>query len=116
MRERNEGSSHRVLRRQVAWHPSMLPSAEQARCEEFIHLISSEANEICEQESKKTIAPEHIITALKVLDLVISQKEHTEPVVKETWLREFHVRSRGCVERSQEIAEGAYEVLKLIHA
>lgn len=33
---------------------------------EFIHLISSEANEICEQESKKTIAPEHIIAALKV--------------------------------------------------
>ncbi|KAI5120919.1 hypothetical protein M0805_002899 [Coniferiporia weirii] len=36
-------------------------------CVEFIHLISSEANEICEQESKKTIAPEHIITALKRL-------------------------------------------------
>lgn len=33
---------------------------------EFIHLISSEANEICEQESKKTISPDHIITALKV--------------------------------------------------
>ena len=33
---------------------------------EFIHLISSEANEICEHESKKTIAPEHIISALKV--------------------------------------------------
>ena len=33
---------------------------------EFIHLISSEANEICEKESKKTIAPEHIISALKV--------------------------------------------------
>jgi len=33
-------------------------------CVEFIHLISSEANEICEQENKKTIAPEHIITAL----------------------------------------------------
>lgn len=33
---------------------------------EFIHLISSDANEICEQESKKTIAPEHIIGALKV--------------------------------------------------
>ncbi|KAG6812652.1 hypothetical protein H0H92_001602 [Tricholoma furcatifolium] len=27
----------------------------------------SEANEICEQESKKTIAPEHIISALKRL-------------------------------------------------
>lgn len=35
-------------------------------CSEFIHLISSEANEICEKESKKTIAPEHIISALKV--------------------------------------------------
>jgi len=33
-------------------------------CVEFIHLISSEANEICEQENKKTIAPEHIISAL----------------------------------------------------
>jgi len=36
-------------------------------CVEFIHLISSEANEICEQESKKTIAPDHIINALKKL-------------------------------------------------
>ncbi|KII95783.1 hypothetical protein PLICRDRAFT_34730 [Plicaturopsis crispa FD-325 SS-3] len=36
-------------------------------CVEFIHLISSEANEICETESKKTIAPEHIIGALKRL-------------------------------------------------
>ncbi|THV03315.1 histone-fold-containing protein [Dendrothele bispora CBS 962.96] len=36
-------------------------------CVEFIHLISSEANEICEKESKKTIAPEHIISALKQL-------------------------------------------------
>jgi len=36
-------------------------------CVEFIHLLSSEANEICEQESKKTIAPEHIISALKRL-------------------------------------------------
>jgi hypothetical protein len=33
---------------------------------EFIHLISSEANEICETENKKTIAPEHIIAALNV--------------------------------------------------
>ncbi|KAI0092829.1 histone-fold-containing protein [Irpex rosettiformis] len=36
-------------------------------CVEFIHLISSEANEICELESKKTIAPDHIISALKRL-------------------------------------------------
>lgn len=36
-------------------------------CVEYIHLISSEANEICEQDAKKTIAPEHIISALKRL-------------------------------------------------
>lgn len=33
---------------------------------EFIHLVSSQANEICDKESKKTISPEHIITALEV--------------------------------------------------
>ncbi|EIN10679.1 histone-fold-containing protein [Punctularia strigosozonata HHB-11173 SS5] len=36
-------------------------------CVEFIHLISSEATEICEQEAKKTIAPDHIISALQRL-------------------------------------------------
>ena len=33
---------------------------------EFIHLISSEANEACEKEKKRTIGPEHIYAALKV--------------------------------------------------
>ncbi|KAI6164914.1 TATA binding protein-associated phosphoprotein [Pisolithus thermaeus] len=53
--------------------PSDVTCAKETRdlviecCVEFIHLISSEANEICEQESKKTIAPEHIIGALKRL-------------------------------------------------
>ncbi|KAJ1970467.1 negative cofactor 2 transcription regulator complex subunit ncb2 [Dimargaris xerosporica] len=37
-------------------------------CNEFIHLIASEANEICEKEAKKTIAAEHVINALKVRD------------------------------------------------
>ncbi|RKP08116.1 histone-fold-containing protein [Thamnocephalis sphaerospora] len=36
-------------------------------CVEFIHLIASEANEICEKEAKKTIAPEHVLSALKAL-------------------------------------------------
>ena len=53
-----------------AWQPrrSTVPMSRPltATFAEFIHLISSEANEICEQESKKTIAPEHIIGALKV--------------------------------------------------
>lgn len=33
-------------------------------CVEFIHLLSSEANEVCEKNSRKTISPEHVIEAL----------------------------------------------------
>lgn len=51
-------------------------------CVEFIHLISSEANEICEQESKKTIAPEHIISALKRLGFG-SFTDEVEDVLKD---------------------------------
>uniref|UniRef100_A0A8I3WG82 Formin-binding protein 1-like n=1 Tax=Callithrix jacchus TaxID=9483 RepID=A0A8I3WG82_CALJA len=36
-------------------------------CTEFIHLISSEANEICNKSEKKTISPEHVIQALESL-------------------------------------------------
>lgn len=30
-------------------------------CTEFIHLVSSEANEICNKQTKKTISPEHVL-------------------------------------------------------
>ena len=30
-------------------------------CTEFIHLISSEANEACAKQNKKTISPDHIL-------------------------------------------------------
>lgn len=33
-------------------------------CTEFIHLISSEANEVCNQRNKKTINAEHVLEAL----------------------------------------------------
>ena len=33
-------------------------------CKEFIHLVSSEANDICNVQTKKTISPDHIIAAL----------------------------------------------------
>lgn len=73
LREGDPRLGHRMLRRSVP-RPS---SRSDLRTKlivyprphlilEFIHLISSEANEICEQDSKKTIAPEHIIGALKV--------------------------------------------------
>ncbi|WBW72986.1 transcription regulator Ncb2 [Schizosaccharomyces osmophilus] len=47
-------------------------------CVEFIHLVSSEANEICEKESKKTIAAEHIIKALENLEF----KEYISEVLE----------------------------------
>jgi hypothetical protein len=36
-------------------------------CLEFVHLLSSEANELCEKESKKTINGDHILKALESL-------------------------------------------------
>jgi histone H3/H4 len=36
-------------------------------CIEFIHLLSSEANEYCEKENKKTISAEHIVKSLQSL-------------------------------------------------
>jgi len=35
-----------------------------ACCTEFIHVLSSEANDLCERQQKKTISAEHILTAL----------------------------------------------------
>lgn len=36
-------------------------------CVEFIHLLASESNEVCEKDNKKTIAAEHVIGALQTL-------------------------------------------------
>ncbi|VFQ82430.1 unnamed protein product [Cuscuta campestris] len=36
-------------------------------CVEFINLISSESNEVCNKEDRRTIAPEHVLKALEVL-------------------------------------------------
>ena len=43
-------------------------------CVEFIHLVSSEANETCEKESKKTIAPDNVVKAL--VDLGFEKYTH----------------------------------------
>ena len=39
---------------------------------EFVHLVSSEANEICNKDNKKTIAPDHVLKALTVRRLLYS--------------------------------------------
>eukprot|EP00096_Caligus_rogercresseyi_P010565 TRINITY_DN389_c2_g1_i1.p1 TRINITY_DN389_c2_g1~~TRINITY_DN389_c2_g1_i1.p1 ORF type:complete len:181 (-),score=94.92 TRINITY_DN389_c2_g1_i1:394-936(-) len=36
-------------------------------CTEFIHLLSSESNEVCNTQSKKTISAEHVLSALESL-------------------------------------------------
>lgn len=38
-------------------------------CTEFVQLLSSEANDICEKDKKKTITPEHVLRALNQLGL-----------------------------------------------
>ncbi len=39
-------------------------------CTEFIHLLSSEANEICNKQQKKTISPEHILAGIHRRDCI----------------------------------------------
>lgn len=36
-------------------------------CTEFIHLVSTEANDVCVKQQKKTISPEHVLEALESL-------------------------------------------------
>lgn len=38
-------------------------------CTEFVQLLSSEANDICERDRKKTITPEHVLRALTALGM-----------------------------------------------
>ncbi|TPX69325.1 hypothetical protein SpCBS45565_g02520 [Spizellomyces sp. 'palustris'] len=77
--------------------PSDIACAKEARdliadcCVEFIHLISSEANEICEKEAKKTIAGEHVLASLQSLgfeDYIQECKDVYEDHMKQTKDRE----------------------------
>jgi len=51
-------------------------------CTEFIHLISSEANEICNKQQKKTINAEHVLSALESLGFG-AYKTEAEAVLKD---------------------------------
>jgi len=68
--------------------PSDLTCSKETRdliiecCVEFIHLISAEANDICEKDAKKTISPEHIVAALKELGFE-SYIDEVEEVLKD---------------------------------
>lgn len=47
--------------------PPDLPSISPAASPEFIRLVSSEANDVCEKSGKRTIGTEHCVQALKDL-------------------------------------------------
>uniref|UniRef100_A0A6M2DNF4 Protein Dr1 n=1 Tax=Xenopsylla cheopis TaxID=163159 RepID=A0A6M2DNF4_XENCH len=51
-------------------------------CTEFIHLISSEANDVCNQHNKKTISAEHVLLALDRLGFS-DYKLEAEAVLKD---------------------------------
>lgn len=71
-------------------------------CVEFITLISSEANEISEKESKKTIACEHITKALEqlgfgeyvqgILEVASEHKEQLKVVLTCPWTVILHAK------------------------
>lgn len=68
--------------------PSDITCAKDTRdllidcCVEFIHLVASESNDICEKDAKKTIAPEHVVTALEQLGYT-DYIEEIQDVLKE---------------------------------
>ena len=88
-------------------------------CVEFIQLVASESNDICEGETKKTIVPEHIQTALanlgftdylKDVDTVIQElKQHAK--TKEKKVNKFE-NSGLTVEELQKQQEELFEKAK----
>eukprot|EP01118_Nematostelium_gracile_P014316 TRINITY_DN5548_c0_g1_i1.p1 TRINITY_DN5548_c0_g1~~TRINITY_DN5548_c0_g1_i1.p1 ORF type:complete len:135 (-),score=46.57 TRINITY_DN5548_c0_g1_i1:37-441(-) len=62
----------------VKFSPDTIPLMLDC-CLEFIELLTSEANDICTQENKKVMTPEHLLKALEVL-----QFTEYVPEVKET--------------------------------
>ena len=46
-------------------------------CNEFIHLVSSEANDICNKQTKKTIMPEHVIEGIFISACTLNNFEST---------------------------------------
>ncbi|KAJ1339914.1 hypothetical protein BSLG_005449 [Batrachochytrium salamandrivorans] len=73
-------------------------------CVEFIHLLSSEANEISEREARKTINGEHVVAALKnlgfdeyITEMDEVQNDHQRNV-KDRVKRSFRLEDLGMTE------------------
>ncbi|KAJ1729753.1 negative cofactor 2 transcription regulator complex subunit ncb2 [Coemansia biformis] len=83
-------------------------------CNEFIHLIASESNEICEKEAKKTIAAEHVLAALQELgfekyvgEVQEAYDEHRKQLIKDRDRKSTKLSQQGMSEeemlRSQQL-------------
>lgn len=64
-------------------------------CTEFIHLISSESNDICNQQQKKTISAEHVLAALEKLGYGDFRKD-AEEVVKMKMFSKSYISFLRC--------------------
>lgn len=78
-------------------------------CTEFVQLLSSEANDICEKDNKKTITPDHILRALSALGLEDYLQEVTNEYEKVR--NEERVRGRGASKRDKKKKVGDTEEL-----
>jgi down-regulator of transcription 1 len=81
---------------EILSNDSSLAFAKDARdlliecCVEFVTLLSSEANDIAEREAKKTIACEHVVSALRQLGypdyigeiMKVAQEHKTQQAVR----------------------------------
>ncbi|KAJ2456435.1 negative cofactor 2 transcription regulator complex subunit ncb2 [Coemansia sp. RSA 2424] len=83
-------------------------------CNEFIHLVASESNDVCEKEAKKTIAAEHVLTALQdlgfgkyVTEVQEAYDEHRKQQTKDRGRKSTKLSQLGMSEeellRSQEL-------------
>ncbi|KAJ2063365.1 negative cofactor 2 transcription regulator complex subunit ncb2 [Coemansia sp. S146] len=83
-------------------------------CNEFIHLIASESNDVCEKEAKKTIAAEHVLAALQdlgfgkyVTEVQEAYDEHRKQQTKDRGRKSTKLSQLGMSEeellRSQEL-------------
>jgi len=77
-------------------------------CVEFIHLIASEANEICEKDTKKTIAGEHVVSALESLGF-----EDYVSEIKEV-LNEYQKQQKDREKRSSRLEHSALSQEELL--
>ncbi|OQV19472.1 putative Protein Dr1 [Hypsibius exemplaris] len=95
--------------------PSLRVSAEtrdliSACCTEFIHLVASEANDICEKQQRKTITPEHVVEALESLGFG-EYRQDAESVMNDC--REVQAKRRKCSTKLEKLGIPEDELLRM---